>query len=76
MATPVNIPQLGMTVTEGTLVSWAVPDGTSVEAGTVIYVLETDKVESEIEAPVSGRLRQIGEAGETYDVGTQIGAIE
>ena len=46
------------------------------KAGEAIYTIETDKVESEIEAPVAGVLRQIGEEGETYDVGTLLGEID
>ena len=61
---------------QGAVHVWIPPDYDRETAGTVIYVLETDKVESDIESPASGRLRHIGEAGETYDVGTQIGAIE
>lgn len=76
MPTPINIPKLGVSMTEGTLVDWVVPDGMAVTAGDHIYTLETDKVENEIEAPTSGTLRHIGEAGETYDVGVQIGVIE
>jgi pyruvate/2-oxoglutarate dehydrogenase complex dihydrolipoamide acyltransferase (E2) component len=76
MTTPINIPKLGVAMTEGTLVSWAVPDGAKVEAGEHLYTLETDKVENEIDAPAAGIVRHIGEEGEIYDVGTQIGVIE
>jgi pyruvate/2-oxoglutarate dehydrogenase complex dihydrolipoamide acyltransferase (E2) component len=72
----INIPKLGVAMTEGTLVEWAVPDGSAVEAGQVIYTLETDKVENEMEAPVAGILRHHGEEGETYPVGTLIAEIE
>lgn len=70
------MPKLGVAMMEGTLVEWAVPDGAAVEPGQVIYTLETDKVENEIEAPVAGVLRHHGEEGETYAVGTLIGEIE
>ncbi len=76
MATPINIPKLGVSMTEGTLVEWLVSDGQRVEAGDVLYRLETDKVENDIEAPVAGVVRLSGIEGETYAVGTQIGTIE
>ena len=75
MSTPISIPKLGVAMTEGILQKWLVPDGATVAAGDVIYLLETDKVESEIEAPVGGQLRQIAEEGETYAVGVQVGEI-
>lgn len=76
MATPINIPKLGVSMTEGTLVEWMVSDGQRVEAGEVLYRLETDKVENDIEAPVAGVVHLTGVEGETYQVGTQIGTIE
>lgn len=63
-------------MSEGTLVEWLVADGDSVQAGDILYRIETDKVENEIEAPVAGVVRITGVEGETYDVGTQIGSIE
>jgi len=75
MATPLTIPKLQMSTTEGTLAEWLVDDGAVVEEGQPIYSLETDKSVQEIEAPVSGRLTQKATAGETYDVGTLIGEI-
>ncbi len=76
MATPINIPKLGVSMTEGTLVEWMVQDGQQVAAGEVLYRIETDKVENDIEAPVAGTVHLTGEAGETYDVGVQIGSID
>lgn len=76
MATPINIPKLGVSMTEGTLIEWLVPDGTAVEQGQAIYRLETDKVENDVEAPASGVVRITGVEGEVYEVGAQIGVIE
>ena len=75
MSTPICIPKLGVAMTEGTLVEWRAADGATVDVGDVIYLLETDKVESEIEAPVSGCLRHLGEEGGTYPVGQQVAEI-
>jgi pyruvate/2-oxoglutarate dehydrogenase complex dihydrolipoamide acyltransferase (E2) component len=62
-------------MTEATIVEWLVPDGGVVERGQPIYILETDKVETEVESPTSGCLRHVGEAGVVYPVGTLIGEI-
>ena len=75
MPTPINIPKLGVSMTEGTLVEWMVADGQTVAAGDVLYRIETDKVENDIECPVDGVIHLSGEEGEVYDVGTQIGEI-
>lgn len=76
MSEELRIPQLGVAMSEGTLVRWLVADGDAVEALQPIYVLETDKVENEIEAPRAGRLRILAEEGAEYPVGHVIGAIE
>ena len=76
MTTEVRIPKLGMSMTEGVLAEWLVPEGASVEEGSPIYVLETDKAGQEIDAPASGVLRIIAETGETYEVGALIARIE
>ena len=75
MATDIVIPRLGMTMTEATLLEWVIGDGEPVAAGDVVYRLETDKVESEFEAPVTGIVHHKGQPGEIYPVGTVIGEI-
>ncbi|MCA1843818.1 MAG: dihydrolipoamide acyltransferase [Actinobacteria bacterium] len=75
MATPVVIPRLGMTMTEATLLEWVVPDGSAVTAGDLLYRIETDKVESDCEAPASGMVRQTVEPGGVHAVGAVIGEI-
>ncbi len=76
MSVPINIPKLGVSMSEGTLVEWLVEDGEQVTEGQLLYRIETDKVENDVEAPVSGILRRTGIEGETYDVGDPIGEIE
>jgi pyruvate/2-oxoglutarate dehydrogenase complex dihydrolipoamide acyltransferase (E2) component len=76
MTTPVVIPRLGMTMTEATLLEWVVADGATVRAGEVLFRLETDKVETDCEAVVSGVVRHQAEPGAVYDVGTVIAEIE
>jgi pyruvate/2-oxoglutarate dehydrogenase complex dihydrolipoamide acyltransferase (E2) component len=71
----IRIPKLGMEMTEAVLAQWLVDDGAEVAQDQPVYVLETDKVESEIGAPRAGVLRQIGEPGRTYPVGEVIGEL-
>jgi pyruvate/2-oxoglutarate dehydrogenase complex dihydrolipoamide acyltransferase (E2) component len=75
MSTPLTIPRLEMAMTEGVLAEWLVADGAQVKEGDPIYTLETGKAVQEIQAPVSGRLTQRAQPGETYPVGTDIGEI-
>jgi pyruvate/2-oxoglutarate dehydrogenase complex dihydrolipoamide acyltransferase (E2) component len=62
-------------MTEGTLGEWLVADGDRVEVGTPIYMLQTDKVESEIEATAAGTITLIGIVDESYEVGAIIAEI-
>jgi pyruvate/2-oxoglutarate dehydrogenase complex dihydrolipoamide acyltransferase (E2) component len=75
MTIDIRIPKLGMEMTEATLAEWLVDDGARVEQDQPIYLLETDKVETEIPAPVAGVLRRIGDEGGTYPVGEIIGEL-
>ena len=75
MTTQLTIPRLEMSMTEGVLAEWLVANGVQVKEGDPIYSIETGKSIQEIQAPASGRLTQKAQAGETYDVGTEIGEI-
>ena len=75
MSEPVRIPRLGMTATEATLVEWAVPDGSVVAAGDVIAVIETDKVETELEAPAGGTLVVKAAPGAVVPVGEVVAEV-
>jgi pyruvate/2-oxoglutarate dehydrogenase complex dihydrolipoamide acyltransferase (E2) component len=76
VSTPLRIPQAGAAMEEGTIIEWMVPDGAAVVAGQVVYRLDTAKTELDVEAPVGGVLRIVGQAGATYGVGVEIGSIE
>ena len=76
MAVPISIPKLGVSMTEGTLVEWLVADGQQVAVGDLLYRIETDKVENEVESPAAGTVHLSGVEGETYEVGTPIGSID
>lgn len=75
MAIEVVIPKLGMTMEEGTLAEWLVPDGGEVKAGEPVYRIETEKIEMDIEADGPGIVRQVQLAGSTLPCGVVVGYI-
>ena len=75
MSTVLRIPKAAVSTQEGVLVEWLVEDGAQVTEGQPIYNLEIEKATMEVEAPASGTLKQIGQAGQTYPVGDTIGEI-
>src|SRR5690606_36745867 len=76
MPTPISMPALGESVTEGTVTQWLKQEGDTVEADEPLLEVSTDKVDTEIPSPVSGVLTKIlvGE-DETVEVGAQIAII-
>lgn len=73
MATEFTMPKLGLTMEEGTILEWLVADGTEVEADQPVLIVETDKVQTEVNAPAAGRLQHVGAVGSTYLCGERIG---
>lgn len=76
MSQQVVLPQLGFSMTEGTLVEWLVKDGQEVAAGAPLFSLETDKSVQDIESPASGTISLLKAAGELYPVGEVLAVIE
>ncbi len=75
--TQVTMPQMGVSVAEGTIVEWRKRAGDWVEADEPVCDVTTDKVDVEIPSPVSGRLERIlVEPGTTVDVGTPLAEID
>ena len=71
------MPQLGETVTEGTVAQWLKKVGDSVEKYEAFVEISTDKVNAEVPSPVSGTISQIiVEAGDTVPTGAPIAIIE
>jgi len=71
MSAPIVMPKLGLTMSEGTVAEWLVGAGQSVMQGQTIFVVETDKISHEIEAPEAGEIGALlVAAGETVPVGT------
>jgi len=76
MATNVTMPQLGETVTEGTILRWAKQVGDSIATDEVLVEISTDKVDTEVPSPVAGTVLEILVAeGETVGVGTALAVI-
>lgn len=76
MATTVTMPQLGETVTEGTILSWAKQPGEAISEDEVLLEISTDKVDTEVPSPVAGIVHEILVAeGETVPVGTPLAVI-
>lgn len=77
MADTVRMPKWGLTMEEGTITEWTVPVGEPVEKGQRLAVVESEKVEVDLEAPASGIVTaHLVEAGETVPVGAEIAVIE
>ncbi|MFA1819873.1 2-oxoglutarate dehydrogenase complex dihydrolipoyllysine-residue succinyltransferase [Virgibacillus oceani] len=73
----IKIPELAESITEGTIAEWLVKEGDKIEKGDPVVELETDKVNVEVNAEVSGVLAEItaGE-GEDVEVGDVIGKVD
>src|SRR3954452_14463556 len=72
----VTLPQMGESVTEGTVLEWRKQEGDRVEADEVIVEVSTDKVDAEVPAPASGTVAKIHAAeGDTVQVGAVLAEI-
>jgi 2-oxoglutarate dehydrogenase E2 component (dihydrolipoamide succinyltransferase) len=77
MATPVKMPELGESITEGTITRWIKQEGDRVEADEPLFEVSTDKVDTEVPSPVAGVLKAIKvQADETVEVGAELAIIE
>ena len=73
----VTMPQMGVSVAEGTVVEWKKRVGDWVENDEPIVEISTDKVETEVPSPASGRVAALEvQVGETVDVGTVLARID
>src|SRR5258705_8321818 len=70
------MPQMGVSVSEGTVTKWLKQEGEQVEADESLLEISTDKVDTEVPSPASGTLTQIlVQEGETVEVGTKLAVI-
>ncbi len=75
-ATEVVMPQMGESITEGTVLKWLKAVGDKVEKDETILEISTDKVDAEVPSPVAGTLIEILTAeGETVEVGAVVGLV-
>jgi pyruvate dehydrogenase E2 component (dihydrolipoamide acetyltransferase) len=71
------MPQMGESITTGTITKWHKAPGDKIEADEILFEISTDKVESEIPSPFDGRMEELlFEEGDTVDVGKVIAFIE
>ena len=72
----VAMPQMGVSVAEGTVVEWKKQPGDWVEADEIIASISTDKIDTDVESPATGRVQEIlVEVGATVEVGTVMARI-
>jgi pyruvate dehydrogenase E2 component (dihydrolipoyllysine-residue acetyltransferase) len=75
-AVDVVMPQMGVSVSEGTITKWLKSEGEAIAADESLLEISTDKVDTEVPSPSSGVLQQIlAQEGETVAVGTKIAVI-
>src|SRR5438067_2861608 len=75
-AVDVVMPQMGVSVSEGTITKWLKREGEQIEADEPLLEISTDKVDTEVPSPASGTVTQIlVQEGETVAVGTKLAQI-
>ncbi len=75
--TSVQMPQLGETIVEGTILKWLKKEGDAVERDEPLFEISTDKVDTEVPSPVAGTVTKIlVEEGKTVPVGTELMRID
>ncbi len=75
MATEIKIPRVGMAVADATIIEWQFKEGDQVEERQIVVVIETEKVRTDVESPVSGFLHIMMNEGETAPAGQVIGML-
>jgi pyruvate dehydrogenase E2 component (dihydrolipoyllysine-residue acetyltransferase) len=72
----VVMPQMGVSVSEGTITKWVKSEGEAIEADETLLEISTDKVDTDVPSPASGVVQQIiVQEGETVAVGTKLAVI-
>ncbi|MDP8961006.1 MAG: dihydrolipoamide succinyltransferase, partial [Actinomycetota bacterium] len=76
MATEVRLPEIGESVTEGTIIGWLVREGERVEEDQPLFEISTDKIDTEVPSPARGVLKEIrAQVDETVEVGEVVAVI-
>ena len=74
--TTIQMPQLGETIVEGTILKWLKREGEEIERDEPLFEISTDKVDTEVPSPVSGTVSKIlVEEGQTVPVGTDLAEV-
>src|SRR2546423_9614761 len=77
MSVEIQMPQMGESVTEGTVLEWHVAEGDSVEEGDTVVEVSTDKVDAEVPAPASGVISKIlAQPDDTVQVGPALAELD
>ena len=75
MATEIYLVKVGMNMTEGVVEEWYIADGARVEEGELLYRLETEKVNLDVDAEASGTVKHLVGEGITMEPGDVVGYI-
>ena len=75
MPREIYLVKVGMTMTEGMVSEWFIADGTEVKKGEMLYALETEKVNLDVDAEADGTVKHLVEAGVTLEPGDVVGYI-
>ncbi|HEY8640477.1 MAG TPA: biotin/lipoyl-containing protein, partial [Solirubrobacterales bacterium] len=77
MSVEIQMPQMGESVTEGTVLEWHVSEGESVQEGDTVVEVSTDKVDAEVPAPASGVISKIlAQPDDTVQVGQVLAELD
>jgi len=75
MPKEIYLVKVGMSMTEGMVSEWFVKDGSQVKKGELVYALETEKVNLDVDADYSGTVKHLVEVGVTLEPGDVVGYI-
>ena len=75
MPKEIYLVKVGMSMTEGMVSEWFVQDGSQVKKGELVYALETEKVNLDVDADYSGTVKHLVEVGVTLEPGDVVGYI-
>ena len=75
MPKEIYLVKVGMSMTEGMVSEWFIPDGGEVKKGELVYALETEKVNLDVDAEYDGVVKHVVEVGVTLKPGDVVGYI-